>query len=151
VFGFRIECRERLAHQRDVLREIVLLDVAVRPDAVDQLALRDHAAGVLHQKSERVERLAGKRDLAGAGGEDSLLRIGSERAEAVRLHRSFSGDSAGSHDFGLSPRQIVTTETSILLAGRRDSMRSLFRSIVLVLLVAARLDAASKINGKIAF
>src|SRR5262249_36833501 len=57
----------------------------------------------------------------------------------------------GSHDFGLSPRQIVTTETSILLAGRRDSMRSLFRSIVLVLLVAARLDAASKINGKIAF
>src|SRR4051795_8366149 len=101
--------------------------MAVRPDAVDQFALGDHAAGILDQKTQRLEGFAAEGDLVEAGGKDALDGIEAEWSEAIGLHRTFNGDSFESHDFALSPLQIVSTGTIILPRRKkeRDFMRTL--------------------------
>jgi hypothetical protein len=90
-----VEAGERPAQRGDVLGEAVLLDVTVRPDAIDQLALRHHAAGVLDEIAERLEGLHAERHLGRAGSEDALRGVELERPEMVRLHAGDAADYAG--------------------------------------------------------
>ena len=48
---------QRLPQQVDVLGQIGFLDVTVRPDPVEQLALRDDATSPFDQRDERLDGL----------------------------------------------------------------------------------------------
>src|SRR5215203_3976408 len=69
---------------RDVLREVVLLDEAVGPDAPHQLLFADAAAALLDERDERLERL--RRELHGAplAQQRPFARVQREGAEGVR-------------------------------------------------------------------
>ncbi len=53
---------QSLADYRDVLREVRLIDHAVRPERRHQFALGDYLARILHQYQERLDRFPGQVD-----------------------------------------------------------------------------------------
>jgi hypothetical protein len=106
--GARVGRCERSAQRGDALREVVFRDVAVRPDVIDELLLRYHAAGVFDQEAERVEGLSAEGDLVASCGEDALARVEAEAAESIdRVHRSFRTNSVPDHHAARTRPQIV--------------------------------------------
>ena len=75
---------QRLAQQRDVLREVVLFDEGVGPEPADDLVLLDDVPAALDEEEEGVEGLGRERDGL-AGAEQAALRhLQTKRAEFVK-------------------------------------------------------------------
>ncbi len=66
---------------RHVMIQVVFLDRRLRPDAVEQLLLRDQPPGVLDQHQERVEHLQAQRDRLAAARKAALADVEMKRPE----------------------------------------------------------------------
>jgi hypothetical protein len=62
LYPSRAGLAERLAHCRDLKREVGLLDNRVRPEFPDQLAALQNPPSPLHQQHQQVERFRGQGD-----------------------------------------------------------------------------------------
>lgn len=84
--------------QRDVLREVVLLDRGIRPDGPNDLLLIKYGAGVLHQVGERVIPLGREPNRAAVKlQQEPLGSVQAKAGEFINRHVAVTSVFRSSH------------------------------------------------------